>query len=90
MSDIGEAVLLERTIVYRREGNAFLRIHFVQFRHGVELDAYLQQGGQRWRIHHANVQTAKQASDLLCDWMYEADALGFICTTKFKRRKENV
>ena len=87
MVDIGQLVLRERTIEYRREGNASLRIHYVQFHGNIELDAYLQRGGQRWRIHHANVQTAKQASDLLNTWMCEADALGYTCVTKFKPKE---
>lgn len=89
MGAIGELVLRERTIEYRRENRASLRIHYVQFRHGsIELDAYLQQGEQRWRIHNAAVQTAKQATDLLNEWMAEASALGFHCVTKFTRKQE--
>ena len=86
MDGIGEYVLRDRTIHFRRENHTSLRIHYVQFRHGaIELDAYLQQGTQRWRIHNATVHTAKQATDLLNEWMYEADALGFHCTTKFQK-----
>ena len=92
MIEIGERVLCDRTIHYRRENHASLRIHYVQFRHGaIELDAYLQQGKQRWRIHNATVHTAKQATDLLNEWMAEASALGFHCVTTFKpKEKENV
>lgn len=89
MIGIGERVLCDRTIHYRRENHASLRIHYVQFRHGaIELDAYLQQGEQRWRIHNASVSTAKQATDLLNEWMAEASALGFHCVTKFTRKQE--
>ena len=88
MVDIGQKVLRERTIEYRRENKTSLRIHYIQFHGTIELDAYLQKGEQRWRIHCARVKTVKQATDLLNTWMYEADALGFVCTTKFIKKQE--